>query len=322
MGLRQKHIVGPIIAGLLLFGCGQDGSRVAIEQPKSKAKRVDLRITEEPNYSQDKMYEKMKIFTEYLHRQTGLNIEYIPAINYSHAYELFASGKVDLFWSGSLNTAKILNADPDAKPIAIEEKSFANILLVNRQILDQVKSGLDSKQPLQALKGRSVVFGNSSSGSSFLTPLLEMKSQGVTLLDLRSCTHEQKHELRAMFLGDSNDQDFAFVPGTVDNPLQHVPPAAQSEVIVGWASDKKRNNYILASSRLLKPSVSPMVIQIQEALLAWNKESRSNRELLKDIWVTGFELPNSKEDLKSFQEMKEFVKTLGARTRCTSNQKT
>ena len=45
------------------------------------------------------MYEKMKIFTEYLHRQTGLNIEYIPAINYSHAYELFASGKVDLFWS-------------------------------------------------------------------------------------------------------------------------------------------------------------------------------------------------------------------------------
>ena len=104
--------------------------------------------------------------------------------------------------------------------------------------------------------------------------------------------------------------------------MANVPPAAQSEVIVGWASDKKRNNYILASSRLLKPSVSPMVIQIQEALLAWNKESRSNRELLKDIWVTGFELPNSKEDLKSFQEMKEFVKTLGARTRCTSNQKT
>lgn len=321
MGLRQKHIIGPIIATILIFGCGQDRSEVAIKQPASKANRVDLRITEEPNYSQDKMYEKMKIFTDYLYRQTGLNIKYIPAINYSHAYELFASGKVDLFWSGSLNTAKILNADPDAKPIAIEEKSFANILLVNRQILNQVKGGLDSEQPLQALKGRNVVFGNSSSGSSFLTPLLEMKSQGVSLLDLGSCTHEQKHELRAMFLGDSDDQDFAFVPGTIDNPLQHVPPEARSEVLVGWTSDKKRNNYILASSSLLKPSISPMVLQIQEALLSWNKDSKSNRQLLKDIWVTGFELPNSKEDLQSVQEMKEFVKTLGSRTRCTSSQK-
>ena len=321
LGLRQKHITGPIIAGMLLFGCGKESSEVAIKQSELKANRVDLRITEEPNYSQDKMYEKMEIFTDYLRRQTGLNIKYVPAINYSHAYELFASGKVDLFWSGSLNTAKILNADPDAKPIAIEEKSFANILLVNRQILNQVKAGLDSEKPLQALRGRNVVFGNSSSGSSFLTPLLEMKAQGVSLLDLRSCTHEQKHELRAMFLGDSDDQDFAFVPGTVDNPLQHVPPAARSEVLVGWASDKKRNNYILASSSLLKPSISPMVSQIQEALLAWNKDSQSNRQLLKDIWVTGFELPNNKEDLKSVQEMKEFVKALGSRTGCTSKKK-
>ena len=306
---------------MLLFGCGHESSKVAIKQSESKANRVDLRITEEPNYSQDKMYEKMEIFTDYLRRQTGLYIKYVPAINYSHAYELFASGKVDLFWSGSLNTAKILNADPDAKPIAIEEKSFANILLVNRQILNQVKAGLDSEKPLQALRGRNVVFGNSSSGSSFLTPLLEMKAQGVSLLDLRSCTHEQKHELRAMFLGDSDDQDFAFVPGTVDNPLQHVPPAARSEVLVGWASNKKRNNYILASSSLLKPSISPMVSQIQEALLAWNKDSQSNRQLLKDIWVTGFELPNNKEDLKSVQEMKEFVKALGSRTACTSHKK-
>ena len=44
-------------------------------------------------------------------------------------------------------------------------------------------------------------------------------------------------------------------------------------------------------------------------------------QLLKDIWVTGFELPNNKEDLKSVQEMKEFVKALGYRTGCTSKKK-
>ena len=316
----MKSWLSLIFACTCLLGCYRSQTNSDERNIDSLNSTADIRITEEPNFAQDIMYEQMNTFTSYLEKATGLKIEYVPAINYVHSYELLNSGKVDLLWAGSLGTSRVLSNNKNAKPIATEVKSFMNVLVVDRILHKNVEDRLNSAKPLQVLKGRRVVFSSNYSGSTFLTPIIEMKAQGVDLNDLESCMHEPKHGHRAMFIGDSYQQDFAFVPGSKGDPLKYVPGQARSEVLVGWVSEIKRNYYIIASPEFLS-SKSNKVQKIQNALLALNQSSKAHDEVLKAVGVTGFELPKSRSDLEYLNEMTEFASLLGDKTRCKKNEK-
>ena len=316
----MRHWFSLVFACTCLLGCYRSQTNSDERNIDSLNSTADIRITEEPNFAQDIMYEQMNTFTSYLEKATGLKIEYVPAINYVHSYELLNSGKVDLLWAGSLGTSRVLSTNKNAKPIATEVKSFMNVLVVDRILHKNVEDRLNSAKPLQVLKGRRVVFGSNYSGSTFLTPIIEMKAQGVDLNDLESCMHEPKHGHRAMFIGDSDQQDFAFVPGSKGDPLKYVPEQARSEVLVGWVSEIKRNYYITASPEFL--SSKPNKVQkVQNALLALNQSSNAHDEVLKAVGVTGFELPKSRSDLEYLNEMTEFASLLGDKTRCKKNEK-
>lgn len=310
-----------IFLSTYLAGCSRNQATLANKDAKKLADSAVIRITEEPYYTQDTMNKKMKVLTSYLESSTELKVDYVPAINYVHAHQLLLTGQVDLLWAGSLGTSKVLADNEYAMPIAAEVKSFINVLLVDRELSKKVQVGLRGEKPLQVLKGRRVVFGSNYSGSSFLTPLIEMKAQGVDLNDLKGCKHEPKHGYRAMFIGDNDQQDFAFVPGSKGDPLKYVPEQAQSEVIVGWVSEIKRNYYIIASPKFLLPSASNNVRMIQDALLAINKSSKEHEKILKGLGVTGFELPKSRSDLEYLDEITEFAASLGNKTRCKKNEK-
>ena len=317
----MRHWFSLVFVCTCLLGCYRSQTNSDERNIDPLNSTVDIRITEEPNFAQDIMYEQMNTFTSYLEKATGLKIEYVPAINYVHSYELLNSGKVDLLWAGSLGTSRVLAANKNAQPIATEVKSFMNVLVVDRKLHRNVEDELNSAKPLQVLKGRRVVFGSNYSGSTFLTPLIEMKAQGVDLNDLASCMHEPKHGHRAMFVGDSDQQDFAFVPGSEGDPLKYVPEQARSEVLVGWVSEIKRNYYIIASSEFLSPSEANKVQKVQNALLALNQASNAHAEVLKALGVTGFELPKSRSDLAYLNEMTEFSSLLADKTRCKKNEK-
>ena len=312
----MRHWFSLVFACTCLLGCYRSQTNSDERNIDSLNSTADIRITEEPNFAQDIMYEQMNTFTSYLEKATGLKIEYVPAINYVHSYELLNSGKVDLLWAGSLGTSRVLSTNKNAKPIATEVKSFMNVLVVDRILHKNVEDRLNSAKPLQVLKGRRVVFGSNYSGSTFLTPIIEMKAQGVDLNDLESCMHEPKHGHRAMFIGDSDQQDFAFVPGSKGDPLKYVPEQARSEVLVGWVSEIKRNYYITASPEFL--SSKPNKVQkVQNALLALNQESNAHAEVLRALGgVTGFELLKSRSDLEYLNEITEFASLLGNKSRC------
>ena len=126
--------------------------------------------------------------------------------------------------------------------------------------------------------------------------------------------------IRDRFIGDSDQQDFAFVPGSKANPLKHVPEQARPEIVIAWVSDIKRNYYITASPEFLKPSSLDDVRKVQNALIALNEPSESHDEVLQALGVTGFELPQNNASSDSMNELTEFVAALGDDTRCKNNK--
>ena len=295
-GLNQWRQVALVAASLIPLLACQKADDHAVGGLEFDARPVDLRITEEPYYHQEKMNEKMKNLIPYLEEKTGLNIDYVPSINYAHSHHLLLTGEVDLLWSGSFGALKVLTAPKraSAHPIAVEKKSFINVLLANKRVVPALQTQLNSDQPLTALKGQSIVFGADSSGSTFLTPILEMRRQGVDILDVGQCTHESHHEHRALILADSDEYSFAWVPGTIQDPLKFVPDELESKLQVVWTSEPKRNYFVLASPYASESRPGSNTYKVQQALLALGQAEKDDVTTTRKLGVSGFDQPVEK----------------------------
>ena len=296
-GLNQWRQVALVAASLIPLLACQKADDQAVGGVEFDARPVDLRITEEPYYHQEKMNEKMQVLIPYLEEKTGLNIDYVPSINYAHSHYLLLTGEVDLLWSGSFGALKVLT-DPkraSAHPIAVEKKSFINVLLANKRLVPGLQAQLTSDQPLSALKGQSMIFGADSSGSTFLTPILEMRRQGIDVSDVSQCKHESHHEHRAMILADTDEYSFAWVPGTTQDPLKFVPDAIESKLQVVWTSEPKRNYFVLASPYASESKPGSNTYKVQQALLALGQAEKDDLITSQKLGVSGFDPPSEKD---------------------------
>ena len=292
-GLNQWRQVALVAASLIPLLACQKADEQAVGSLEFDARPVDLKITEEPYYHQEKMNEKMKTLIPYLEEKTGLNIEYVPSINYAHSHHLLLTGEVDLLWSGSFGALKVLMAPQraSAHPIAVEKKSFINVLLANKRVVPGLQSQLKSDQPLSVLKGKTMIFGADSSGSTFLTPILEMRGQGVDISDVGQCTHESHHEHRALILADTDEYSFAWVPGTSQDPLKFVPDEIESKLQVVWTSEPKRNYFVFASPYSSESKPGSNTYKVQQALLALGQAEKDDVMTSRKLGISGFDPP-------------------------------
>jgi phosphonate transport system substrate-binding protein len=77
-----------------------------------------LRFTAIPDQTSTELQEKFQPFSEYLSRELGISIEYIPARDYQASVEMFKNGDVHLSWFGGLTGVQARQAVPGARAIA------------------------------------------------------------------------------------------------------------------------------------------------------------------------------------------------------------
>ena len=94
---------------------------------------VDLRITEAPWEPQAQMTRRMDHLTTFLKENTGLIVEYVPAINYAHSYALVERGEADLILVGIYGGYRLLKALPHAVPLVIQKPSYRLVMLGHRR---------------------------------------------------------------------------------------------------------------------------------------------------------------------------------------------
>jgi phosphonate transport system substrate-binding protein len=124
---------------------------------------------------------------DYLSRETGLDVRYLPSVNYAAVVTGFRNDDIQLAWYGGLTGVQARIAVPDAVAIAQRPRDaeFRSVFIKRK--------GLDFTG-LAELEGRTFTFGSESSTSGYLMPLFFLSEAGVGVGDLKSFSFSSSHD--------------------------------------------------------------------------------------------------------------------------------
>lgn len=110
----------------------------------------------------------------YLSQQLGIQVRYVPFVDYSALIHAFQRGDIHLAWFGGLTAVQAMAAAPGTEVIAQRprDEAFHSVFIVNAKVADRVKSLTD-------LKGLSFSFGSESSTSGHLMPRYFLMQAGI-----------------------------------------------------------------------------------------------------------------------------------------------
>ncbi|MEH7442143.1 putative selenate ABC transporter substrate-binding protein [Bacillus sp. JJ1122] len=151
-----------------LSGCSGNDA----ENTQTKKESETIKIGAIPDQNAADLNRSMEDFAKDLGKKTGLNVEYVPSVDYSALVTAFERGEIQLAWFGGLTGVQARSLVPEAEAFAqrpIDEK-FKSVFIAQNDL------DIDS---LEDLKGKSFTFGSESSTSGHLMPRYFMMEAGI-----------------------------------------------------------------------------------------------------------------------------------------------
>lgn len=126
-----------------------------------------FRFTAIPDENTTRLKERFDKVADYLSKQLGINVEYIPVKSYAASVAAFKNNDVQLAWFGGLSGVQARRAVPGAQAIAQGQEDLAFVTY----IIANTSTGLKaSKEFPDAIKGHTFTFGSKGSTSGRLMP--------------------------------------------------------------------------------------------------------------------------------------------------------
>jgi phosphonate transport system substrate-binding protein len=126
-----------------------------------------LLFTAIPDQNATELKEKYDPVAAYLESQLGVEVEYVPAIDYQASVAMFTNGDVQLAWFGGLTGMQARQAVPGARAIAqgVEDERYHSYFIAH------ASTGLELSEDFPtAIAGFPFAFGSESSTSGRLMP--------------------------------------------------------------------------------------------------------------------------------------------------------
>jgi phosphonate transport system substrate-binding protein len=170
---------------------------LAFAAPGVSAQTGTLRVSAIPDEAPTELQRKFKPLGEYLAKETGLKVEFVPVTDYAAVVEALAAKKVDMAWLGGFTFVQTkLRTNGAAVPIVqrVEDEKFTSKFIVPAD---------STAKSLADLKGKTFAFGSASSTSGHLMPRYFLMKDGID---------PDKDFKRVAFSG-AHDATVAFVAG-------------------------------------------------------------------------------------------------------------
>ncbi|MFJ3075467.1 MULTISPECIES: putative selenate ABC transporter substrate-binding protein [Pseudomonas] len=121
-----------------------------------------LRVSAIPDEAPTELLRKFKPLGEYLSKQLGMEVKFVPVADYPAVVESLASDRLDLAWLGGFTFVQVHLKDPTATPLVQREQ--------DAQFTSKFITANPDVKSLADLKGKSFAFGSISSTSGSLMP--------------------------------------------------------------------------------------------------------------------------------------------------------
>ena len=131
-----------------------------------------LRVSAIPDEDPQELLRKYKPFTDYITKEVGVEVKFVPVVDYAATVEGLAANRLDIVWYGGFTSVQAVERAKGATRLAMREEdaSFKSVFVT------RTDSGI---KELADLKGKTFAFGSVSSTSGHLMPRHFLKAAGV-----------------------------------------------------------------------------------------------------------------------------------------------
>ncbi|WP_449622676.1 putative selenate ABC transporter substrate-binding protein [Robertmurraya sp. Marseille-Q9965] len=167
----MKKLLSMSLILLVMFGlvaCSGEDEKTTKE---SKPKEV-FKIGAIPDQNAADLNRSMDQIADYLAKQTGLEVEYVPSVDYAALVTAFERGEIQLAWFGGLTSVQAMSLVDGAEAIAQRprDEDFHSVFIAQKEL---------NLKGIEDIKGLSFTFGSESSTSGHLMPRYYLTENGI-----------------------------------------------------------------------------------------------------------------------------------------------
>ncbi|MBI4562789.1 MAG: putative selenate ABC transporter substrate-binding protein [Candidatus Rokubacteria bacterium] len=189
-----------------------------------------LRVSAIPDENPNELLRIYTPFADYLARELGTKVRFIPVVDYAATVEGLAAKKLDLVWYGGFTSVQAMRRTAgNAKRLVMrqEDAEFKSVFVTRPD------AGIKA---LSDLKGKTFSFGSVSSTSGHLMPRYFLLKHGVSPeRDMKQVAYSGAHDATALWV-QSGKVDAGALNFLVWDKLVQTRKVDPDKVVVFWTT--------------------------------------------------------------------------------------
>ncbi|CBE68932.1 MAG: putative selenate ABC transporter substrate-binding protein [Candidatus Methylomirabilis oxygeniifera] len=188
-----------------------------------------LRVSAIPDENPTELMRIYTPFAEYLSKELGIPVKYIPVVDYAATVEALAAKKLDMVWYGGFTFVQARKRTGNAIPVVSREED----LRFHSKFITRPDTGIKT---LADLKGKSFSFGSVSSTSGHLMPRYFLLQNGIDPeKDFATFSFSGAHDATALWV-ESGKVDAGALNEAVWDKLVQAKKVDLNKVQVFWTT--------------------------------------------------------------------------------------
>jgi phosphonate transport system substrate-binding protein len=263
---------------------------VLLQGSQALADKPVLRVSAIPDEAPTELQRKFKPLGDYLEKNLGMEVRFVPVTDYPATVEGLASGQLDLVWYGGFTFVQARRRTGTAIPLVQREEDAR----FHSKFIARAGSGITK---LTDLKGKNVAFGSPSSTSGHLMPRWFLLQAGVDPdKDFAKYAFSGAHDVTARWV-ESGKVDAGALNKSVWQKLVDEKKVDPTKVVVFYTTPD-----FFDYNWTVRGDLDPKVVEkIRAAFLALDATNPEHKAIL-DLQRTRKFIPTAPENYKMIEE--------------------
>ena len=239
-----------------------------------------LKVGAIPDQNQNILDKRFNLFSKELSQELGVEVKYVPVINYVAAVTGFRTKDLDLVWFGGLSGVQARLQTPNSLVIAQRDidKEFKSVFIVNKKLKI---SPISNIKGLKKLKNLRFTFGSENSTSGRLMPEYFLNKARIEITDFKGkkAGFSGSHDATIALVNSGAFDAGALNKQVWENNLKNQPKRTKN-VSLFWITPDYFDYHWLAQGNLDKRFRKGFTKELKSAILNLDSKTPSHKKIL------------------------------------------